>query len=524
MASERISSDSSSACSSPTSPRKARVRWRLASGMRLPPQRAWATSARAPSRSRSPGGGISARKSLIPLSVADDHHGFRLELGALGQRLDADGSTRRIGHLEELLHHLVDHREVVQVDQVEVELDDLAQGACGLLADGLEVGEDLAGLGLEVVGDDLHGGRVQGDLAGEVDGVAGLDGLGVGADGGGRQFGIDHGLVAHGVLRRELWCVITKKRPGCPIGRAEPGRWGNSVAEPGDPLDVGEVAQPLDDARQVDAVAYRQGQVDGGQAGVPLLDADTLDVGVGVGDHASQFGHQPAAALHLEAQRHGKSSAISSDHSRANSLSGSPFSSPRLRHSARCTTIPLPTERWPMTGSPGSGWQQRANLITMPSAPLITMGPWARGLSPSGATSPWCRSSRRRATTWVTRLPSPMDSSKASSFFRPSSCRRAPSGPSGSSSRLVSNSDSDLLSSRRPSWTASVCCWCLRAWRIAERALAVATKLSQVRLGRAPGAVMISRVWPLSSRVESGARWRSMRQAMVLLPISVCTL
>src|SRR5690554_1425380 len=158
MASERISSDSSSACSSPTSPRKARVRWRLASGMRLPPQRAWATSARAPSRSRSPGGGISARKSLIPLSVADDHHGFRLELGALGQRLDADGSTRRIGHLEELLHHLVDHREVVQVDQVEVELDDLAQGACGLLADGLEVGEDLAGLGLEVVGDDLHGG------------------------------------------------------------------------------------------------------------------------------------------------------------------------------------------------------------------------------------------------------------------------------------------------------------------------------------------------------------------------------
>lgn len=59
---------------------------------------------------------------------------------------------------------------------------------------------------------------------------------------------------------------------------------------------------------------------------------------------------------------------------------------------------------------------------------------------------------------------------------------------------------------------------------MAERALAVTTTLSQARLGLAAGAVMISSVWPLSSRVESGARWRSMRQAMQLLPMSVCTL
>ncbi len=39
---------------------------------------------------------------------------------------------------------------------------------------------------------------------------------------------------------------------------------------------MGEVAQSLDDARQVNAVAHREGQVDGGQAGVALFELDPL--------------------------------------------------------------------------------------------------------------------------------------------------------------------------------------------------------------------------------------------------------
>ena len=55
------------------------------------------------------------------------------------------------------------------------------------------------------------------------------------------------------------------------------------------------------------------------------------------------------------------------------------------------------------------------------------------------------------------------------------------------------------------------------------RAFAVTTKLSHVGFGFARGAVTISTVCPLCSRVLSGARLRSMRQATQLLPMSVCT-
>src|SRR5690606_41281526 len=63
--------------------------------------------------------------------------------------------------------------------------------------------------------------------------------------------------------------------------------------------------------------------------------------------------------------------------------------------------------------------------------------------------------------------------------------------------------------------------WCLSAWRILLRALPVVTKLSQAGFGRAPGAVMISTVWPLPRGSDSGARRRLMRQALQLLPTPV---
>ena len=50
-------------------------------------------------------------------------------------------------------------------------------------------------------------------------------------------------------------------------------------------------------------------------------------------------------------------------------------------------------------------------------------------------------------------------------------------------------------------------------WRIAERALAVVTKVTQFGFGFAPRAVMISTVWPFSSAVRNGTSWRSILPA-----------
>ncbi|MNT98049.1 hypothetical protein D3C72_2405430 [compost metagenome] len=52
----------------------------------------------------------------------------------------------------------------------------------------------MHGLGFEAF-NQFHGFRVQRDLAGQVDGVAGLDGLGVSADGGGGLVAADDGLA-----------------------------------------------------------------------------------------------------------------------------------------------------------------------------------------------------------------------------------------------------------------------------------------------------------------------------------------
>jgi hypothetical protein len=58
---------------------------------------------------------------------------------------------------------------------------------------------------------------------------------------------------------------------------------------------------------------------------------------------------------------------------------------------------------------------------------------------------------------------------------------------------------------------------------MAERALAVTTKLTHDGFGVAPLAVMICTVWPLRSTVRSGVRRRSILAATQRLPMSVCT-
>ena len=83
-----------------------------------------------------------------------------------------------------------------QVGEEDVQLGDVVQVAAGSLDHRLEVLEHLDGLLLEAF-HQFHGLRVQRDLPGHVDGIAGLDGLGVGADGGRGVVGVDNGL-GHG--------------------------------------------------------------------------------------------------------------------------------------------------------------------------------------------------------------------------------------------------------------------------------------------------------------------------------------
>ncbi|MCY1448489.1 hypothetical protein D9M71_651600 [compost metagenome] len=93
----------------------------------------------------------------------------------------------------------------------------------------------------------------------------------------------------------------------------------------------------------------------------------------------------------------------------------------------------------------------------------------------------------------------------------------------GTFSRWLSKPVRVLFSRRSPRLMDSERRCSFRAWRMCVRALPVTTKFSQAGFGRVPGAVTISTVWPLCSGSDSGARRRLMRQAMQLLPTSVCT-
>ena len=76
------------------------------------------------------------------------------------------------------------------------------------------------------------------------------------------------------------------------------------VSGANDAADMVQIAQALDDARQMNAPLDQNGQVDDREPGVALLDPDALDIGVGIGDQAGQFGDQAAPGLDLDPQRY----------------------------------------------------------------------------------------------------------------------------------------------------------------------------------------------------------------------------
>src|SRR5690606_33303057 len=142
----------------------------------------------------------------------EDHYRLDLEQRPPGQAGDADGGARGERLREELLHDLVGHREAREVREVERQLHAVGKRPARGRGDRREVPERLPDLGLEAARDDLPGRRVERDLAGEIDGVAGPDGLRIGADRRGR-IRRRNDLLAHGLSVREGWV-----RPGCSPG------------------------------------------------------------------------------------------------------------------------------------------------------------------------------------------------------------------------------------------------------------------------------------------------------------------
>src|SRR6202041_719477 len=103
-----------------------------------------------------------------------------------------------IGLAEILDHDLVDLREMPEVGQENRRLDDVVEAGAGGRNDRLQVFEYPARLYFDVALDQFLGERIQRDLTREPQGIAGPDGLRIGADGGGGG-GRANKFLAHGV-------------------------------------------------------------------------------------------------------------------------------------------------------------------------------------------------------------------------------------------------------------------------------------------------------------------------------------
>ena len=94
-------------------------------------------------------------------------------------------------------HDFVHQGEVTQISEEDIQFHDVLQVATSGFADCRQVAEDLLDLRFHVTFHQLHGVRNQGNLARQINGRAGLDGLGVGANGLRRFIGADDGMVRH---------------------------------------------------------------------------------------------------------------------------------------------------------------------------------------------------------------------------------------------------------------------------------------------------------------------------------------
>src|SRR5581483_186337 len=133
-------------------------------------------------------------------------HGRHLDLHLRPhrQRRDGDGGAGGIGLGDVGLVDLVDGGEVAHAGEEDGGLDDVREREARGTEDCLQVLERLAGLRGDVAGDQLAGGGIERDLAGDEDEVAAFDRRGIGADGLGLRRG--DGFLGHRSLPQPARC------------------------------------------------------------------------------------------------------------------------------------------------------------------------------------------------------------------------------------------------------------------------------------------------------------------------------
>ena len=116
--------------------------------------------------------------------------------GGLGQGSDLIGSAGREGSGKELSVNCVHGGKFSNICQQHGGLDHVCHGHAVFFQNCLHVGQALTGLTDDVVAGKFAGGGINGQLTGDIQGVAGSNGLGLGADCSGCIGGVNS-LVGH---------------------------------------------------------------------------------------------------------------------------------------------------------------------------------------------------------------------------------------------------------------------------------------------------------------------------------------
>ena len=149
-------------------------------------------------------------------------HAFDLDQCVLGQAGCLKCGTGGIGSGEEFGIDRIHGGEVGNVGKQYGGLDHVAHIGTGCSQNGFDVGQTLAGLGGDIITCESAGGGINGQLAGNIDGIACGNGLRVGADGGRSEICMD-GNIAHGGFSFVFffYCSIFMRRLQVEMGQAE---------------------------------------------------------------------------------------------------------------------------------------------------------------------------------------------------------------------------------------------------------------------------------------------------------------
>ena len=125
------------------------------------------------------------------MTLSFHRHTFNFDACAFRQRLHRHGGASGEGSGEEIGIDFVHAGKIVHVGEENGGFDDVSHAESDAFKNVLNVEERLAGEVANVALGELSGGGVNGKLPGDIDRVAGLDGLAVRTDGSGCQGGLN---------------------------------------------------------------------------------------------------------------------------------------------------------------------------------------------------------------------------------------------------------------------------------------------------------------------------------------------